>query len=179
MIFLFQGPPPDIVNSPPTASDKQTNEVFHVKNDATEEINRDAHVEILAKDLNKQCAMAAAHPALAAPSTSDDEKLKILLDGLQTIDPHALQILDSAAQNASQKLECQKYEQVEGEPSKQGRGSKELASSRWQRTSRKAVRFDPLTELNTEMQYRRTVPSGGCKYLRHSDGRSGHCRTML
>ena len=53
MIFLFQGPPPDIVNSPPTASDKQTNEVFHVKNDATEEINRDAHVEILAKDLNK------------------------------------------------------------------------------------------------------------------------------
>ena len=94
--------------------------MFHAENDAAEEVNRMAHVESPAKDLNKQCAMAVAHPAIAAPPTSDDEKLKILLAVLQNIDSHALQILDSAAQNASQKLECETYEQIEGEPSKQG-----------------------------------------------------------
>ena len=50
--------------------------------------------------------MAVAHRAIASPPTSYDEKLKLLLDGLQTIDSHALQMLDAAAQSASQKLEC-------------------------------------------------------------------------
>ena len=58
------------------------------------------------KKLNKEFAMAVAHHAIASPPTSYDEKLKLLLDGLQTIDSHALQMLDAAAQSASQKLEC-------------------------------------------------------------------------
>ena len=57
---------------------------------ASEDVNREAHVESLAKDLNKQFATAVAHPAEAAPSTSDDENLKLLLDGLQTVGPHTL-----------------------------------------------------------------------------------------
>ena len=148
-MFLFQGAPPDIVNSPSAASNQQTNEVFPAGKDASEEVNREADVESPAKDLNKQFAMAVAHPTEAAPPTSDDEKLKLLLDGLQNMGPHALQILAAAAQNASQKLEGKTSKEVEGESSKQGRGGKELESRKRRRLSQKAVRFDPLTELDT------------------------------
>ena len=148
-MFLFQGAPPDIVNSPSAASNQQTNEVFPAGKDASEEVNREADVESQAKDLNKQFAMAVAHPTEAGPPTSDDEKLKLLLDGLQNMGPHALQILAAAAQNASQKLEGKTSKEVEGESSKQGRGGKELESRKRRRLSQKAVRFDPLTELDT------------------------------
>ena len=79
-MFLFQGAPPDIVNSPSAASNQQTNEVLHAEKDATEEVSRETHIESPAKDLNQQVAMAVAHPAQAAPPTSDYEKLKLILD---------------------------------------------------------------------------------------------------
>ena len=91
-------------------------------------------------------AQAAQHPEAAHP-TSDDEKLKIILDGLQSISPYALQILAAAAQNSSQKLESEMPKQVDGKSSKQGSGCEESESLQL-RTSRKAVHFDPWTELD-------------------------------
>ena len=48
--------------------------------DATEEVNREVQVKSPAKDLavNRQFAMAVAHPAEASSPTSDDEKFKLL-----------------------------------------------------------------------------------------------------
>ena len=52
--------------------------------------------------------MLKSHPVEAAPPKSDNEKLKFL-NGLQNINPHALQISAVFAQNASesQKLEVE------------------------------------------------------------------------
>ena len=149
-MFLLQETPPYNVNSPSAASNQPSDQRFDAEKGKTEEETGGEHVESPAKDLNKQFVMVpVAQPAEAAPPTSDDEKLKLLLDGLQSISPHALQILAAAAQNASQKLECETSKQVEGESSKQGRGGKE-STSRQRRTSQKAVRFDPWMELDTK-----------------------------
>ena len=81
-----------------------------------------------------------AHPAEAAAPTADDEKIKMLLDGLQTISAQALQILAFAIQKASQQLDGETLQQVGSESSKQ----KTQESSRGQRSiSGKAFRFDP------------------------------------
>ena len=69
-----------------------------------------------------------AQPAEAAHPASDDEKLKRKVDGLQSISPHALQILAAAAQNASQEFESETPKQLEGESSKQGCGGIESES---------------------------------------------------
>ena len=108
-MFLLQETPPYNVNSPSAASNQPSDQRFDAEKGKTEEETGGEHVESPAKDLNKQFVMVpVAQPAEAAPPTSDDEKLKLLLDGLQSISPHALQILAAAAQNASQKLECDK-----------------------------------------------------------------------
>ena len=149
-MFLLQETPPYNVNSPSAASNQPSDQRFDAEKGKTEEESGGEHVECPAKDLNKQFVMVpVAQPAETAPPTFDDEKLKLLLDGLQSISPHALQILAAAAQNASQKLECETSKQVEGESSKQGRGGKE-STSRQRRTSQKAVRFDLWTELDTK-----------------------------
>ena len=79
--------------------------------------------------------------------TSDDENFKILLDGLQSVSPHALQILAAAAQIASQKLRARHPNKLKANHPNRGAAIKNHASQQ-RCTSREAVRFDPWTELD-------------------------------
>ena len=81
--------------------------------------------------------------------TSDDENFKILLDGLQSVSPHALQILAAAAQIASQKLRARHPNKLKANHPNRGAAIKNHASQQ-RCTSREAVRFDPWTELDTK-----------------------------